>query len=555
MKKYILIVSTVIIALLTVVSCQDIDLLPIDDIADELFWKGSTDYAKAVNVLYHRTETFGDKDMDSDIAYAQAGNSTSNGTLSAPNSEDDWSKRFEDLRQCNVIIEKGESYEGDFSEIERYVAEARFFRAYTLWRLMKKYSDVQLITKPLSVDSPELFGARNPQNEVEDYILSELETIYSKLPRRSGLTADEAGRITQGSALALKARVALYAGTWAKYHQHRSDYTQLLDQAIKAAERVIDSKEYALFDGEGDNSYRYLFIDEGDDAPEEIFGSRYALDIRLHGTAHSVYWGWRGTPTKKLADMYLCKSTGLPIEHANSGFQGYQKIADEFTDRDPRMSQTIIMPGTAYINAQEGNDICSSAFTTRPETRTGYKLWKFMGEVTGRGSNQSTFDYHIIRYAEVLLILAEATFEKDGSISDDVLNKSINVVRSRKGVEMPPLTNQFVQSNGLNMQTEIRRERTIELAFEGFRRDDLRRWKTAETELLKAIMGIKYTGTEYEEQQALNDGYSGQIDANGFLVIEPESNRFFTAPKHYYYSVPMDELQLNPQLSPNNPGW
>ena len=555
MKKYILIVSTVIVALLTAMSCQDIDLLPKDNLPDPLFWKTPADYMKEVNQLYSRTESFDTKDADSDIGYELNSNNISNGTFSAPNSDGAWSDRFVDLRQCNIIIEKSESYEGSFSEIERYIAEARFFRAYTHWRLMKKYNDVPILTKSLTVESPELYGGRSPRKEVEDFILSELEAIYTKLPKQSELRSDEIGRVTQGAALALKARVALFAGTWAKYHQHRPDYEQLLNQAIEAAERVIESGEYTLFEGKDEESYRYLFIDEGDDAPEEIFGSRYYDDIRVHGTAHAVYWGWRGTPTKKLADMYLCKTTGLPIEHPNSGFHGYEKIVDEFTDRDPRMNQTILMPGTPYKNAQHGPDICSSKFTTRPETRTGYKLWKFMGEVFGKPSDKDSYNYHIIRYAEVLLILAEATYEKDGSISDDVLNKSINVVRSRKGVEMPPLTNRFVTENGLNMQTEIRRERTVELAFEGFRRDDLRRWKTAETEMKKAIRGIKYTGTEYEEQQALNDGYSGQIDENGFLVIEPASNRFFTAPKHYYYSLPLDEMYLNPNLAPNNPGW
>jgi hypothetical protein len=510
---------------------------------------------KEVNQLYDRTETFGTKDADSDIGFELNTNNVSNGTFSAPNSDDEWTDRFVDLRQCNTIIEKSESYEGDFSEIERYVAEARFFRAYTYFRLMKRFNDVPLLLKPLTVESPELYSGRNPQQEVEDFILSELEAIHAKLPKRSELQPNEAGRVTQGTALALKARVALFAGTWAKYHQHRADYQTLLEQAIQAAQRVIESREYTLFESRDDESYRYLFIDEGDDAPEEIFGSRYADDIRVHGTAHSVFWGWRGTPTKKIADMYLCKTTGLPIEHPNSGFHGYERIADEFADRDPRMSQTILMPGTAYRNAQHGPDICSSKFTTRPETRTGSKLWKFMGEVFGKPSDKDAFDYHIIRYAEVLLILAEATYEKDGSISDEALDRSVNVVRSRRGVEMPPLTNRFVQDNGLNMQTEIRRERTVELAFEGFRRDDLRRWKTAETELKKAIMGIKYTGTEYEEQQALNDGYSGLIDADGFLVIESEGNRFFTVPRHYYYSVPLDELYLNPALMPNSPGW
>jgi hypothetical protein len=551
MKKYIL----SIITLLIMAGCQDMDLLPKDNLSDQLFWKTPADYMKEVNQLYSRTETFGTKDTDSDIGFELNTNNVGNGTFSAPNSDSEWSDRFVDLRQCNTIIEKSESYEGNFAGIERYVAEARFFRAYTHWRLMKKFNDVPVLTQSLTIESPELYSGRTPQKDVEDFILSELEAIYAKLPKQSELNSSETGRVTQGAALALKARVALHAGTWAKYHQHRTDYQQLLDQAIQAAQRVIDSKEYTLFEGEDAESYRYLFIDEGDNASEEIFGSRYSDDIRVHGTAHSVFWGWRGTPTKKMADMYLCKTSGLPIEHSHSGFRGYERITDEFEDRDPRMSQTILMPGTPYRNAQHGPDVCSSKFTTRPETRTGYKLWKFMGEVFGKPSNKDSYDYHIIRYAEVLLILAEATFEKDGSISDDVLNKSINVVRSRKGVEMPPLTNRFVQDNGLDMQTEIRRERTVELAFEGFRRDDLRRWKIAESEMKKAIMGIKYTGTEYEEQQALNDGYSGLIDADGFLVIEPESNRFFIVPKHYYYSVPLDELYLNPNLAPNNPGW
>jgi hypothetical protein len=550
MKKYIITVSAFFFILL---GCQDINLLPKDDLPDDMFWKTPTDYMKAVNQLYSRTETFGTKDTDSDIAYELSGNTISNGTFSASNKDDDWGNRFGDLRQCNTIIEKSESYEGDFSGIERYVVEARFFKAYTYWRLMKKFNDAPILNKVLSINSPELYGNRKPQAEVEDFILSELEAIYTKLPLQSELTSDEKGRLTQGAALALKARVALFAGTWAKNHQHRTDYQQLLDQAIKAAERIIDSKEYTLFESEGNESYRQLFIDKGDDAPESIFANRYYKDIRMHSTAHSVFWGWRGTPTKKLADMYLCKSTGLPIHMSGSGFQGYATIADEYKNRDPRMSQTFIMPGTTFINAN-GPDSCVARFTTRPETRTGYKLWKFMGE-TKAGVNDATYNYHIIRYPEVLLILAEATFEKDGSISNEILNKTINLIRSRKGVEMPPLTNEFAQTNGLDMLTEIRRERTVELAFEGFRRDDLRRWKIAETELKQAIRGIKYKGTEYEDQKALNDGNPGLVDADGFLIVEPIGSRFFTAPKHYYYSVPLDELYLNPNLMPNNPGW
>lgn len=108
------------------------------------------------------------------------------------------------------------------------------------------------------------------------------------------------------------------------------------------------------------------------------------------------------------------------------------------------MKQTFLMPKTIYWSPQIGTDSCTASFTVRPETRTGYKLYKFMAE-TSNPSDKDAFDYHIIRYPEVLLILAEATFEKEGAISDELLNKTINVIRSRKGVEMPPLTNALLQ--------------------------------------------------------------------------------------------------------------
>jgi hypothetical protein len=346
----------------------------------------------------------------------------------------------------------------------------------------------------------------------------------------------------------------LFAGTWAKYHNHRTDYKDVLEQAIVAAEKVRTSGEYSLYEGSGAESYRYLFIEEGDDAPEAILSNRYFKDIRMHSQAHGVYWGQRGTPTKKLAEMYLCQSTGLPIDDPNSGFEGYSRMADEFKNRDPRMTQTFLTPGTTFLSPQDGKLVSAPGFETRPNTKTGYKLWKFMGEER-TGVNDSYYDYHIIRYAEVLLILAEATFEKDDKISNEVLNNTINVVRSRKGVEMPALTNEFVQANGLNMQTEIRRERTIELAFEGFRRDDLRRWKTAEAELVGALKGFRYKDSEYAELKVLDDESAKKLDENGFYIVEPETNRKFVAPKNYYYSLPLDETKLNPNLLPNNPGW
>src|SRR5665811_518616 len=124
-------------------------------------------------------------------------------------------------------------------------------------------------------------------------------------------------------------------------------------------------------------------------------------------------------------------------------------------------------------------------FSGSNATRTGYMIRKFLDETIEATQFQGEYDFKEFRYGEVLLILAEALYEQNGQISDADLDRTINVLRNR--VNMPALTNAFVTANGLNMLDEIRRERTVDLAFEGFRRDDLRRWKTAETLLPQAL--------------------------------------------------------------------
>lgn len=548
----------IILACNILFSCQDINLLPKESLSDPLFWKTQNDFKTAANYLYNIAldgyNTSYTLDYNSDICYALNANAESNGSWIALDSDPDWDNAYKYIRNANIIIEKYDSYNGDKSEIDRYKAEARFFRAYQYWKLVKRFGDVPLITKVLNVDSEELMGKRNSRIEVEDFILQELQEITSYLSLQNELQDIDKGRITSGAAWALRARASLFFGTWAKYHKHRNDINYLLEQAIISARKVIDSHQYGLFEEKGNDSYRYLFIEAGDDSKEDILSSRYYQNIRTHNASSLFAWGWNGTPTRKMADMYLCKD-GLPIDKS-SLFKGYQTINSEFENRDPRMSQTFLIPGTLYTDFEQGKPIteCPPKFSDRPETRTGYKLWKFIGEEKTQDT-QATYDYHIIRYAEVLLILAEATYEKDGYISDDVLNETINVLRSRTGINMPALTNSFAEKYQLNILTEIRRERCVELAFEGFRRDDLRRWKTAEKELKEPIKGIMYKGSEYETLNVLNSGNPGLTDEDGFLIVEPESERHFDANKHYLYSIPLMQLYLNPNLLPNNPGW
>jgi len=555
MKKYSFIL---LVMIFLGVSCtKDLDLSPQDTVTDAAFWKTAADFKLAANNLYPCLEGQGFNDTESDIAF-NVNNAVSNGTYQTSETSWDWTDAYIYIRRSNNILEKvdGSAIQ---DEVGIYKGEAFFFRAYNYWRLYRLFGGVPKITRMLDLDSPELFANRVSRSEIADLMLSDLEMAATNLPLQSELESADIGRITKGAADALRARVALYEGTWQKYHGGDNP-GKYFDIAIAASGSVIASGEYSLFTGKGAQSYRYLFIEEGDDSKECILDRRYQKDIQ--GQVYPALIQRIGyLPTKKLADMFLC-SDGLPVQQSPV-FMGYSTRVTEFENRDPRMTMTMVIPGTVTKQPSYANGVQSWPFYPQRNANTGYMLYKFMSENTfansmGESPNFS-FDNHLIRYAEVLLILAEARFEKDGVVSDVDLDQTINVLRARVG--MTALTNGFVGSNNLDMKTEIRRERTIELAFEGFRYDDLRRWKTAETELPMDIKGINLTQSNWKDPIVINGSnrnpYGGEgwtTDANGFIIAESSSGRFFDPMKHYLRPVPTKEILLNPNLE-QNPGW
>lgn len=529
--------------------CKKLDLTPKDQVSDASFWKKPADFQLAVNDFYYGLQgAHNYTDNNSDIAFGSGPNPVSNGSYLATANSAVWDNAYKYIRAVNYLLQKG-TESGLGTQIDRWTGEALFFRAYNYWNLVKSFGGVPKIDKVLDVTSPELYSQRSSQAEIINFILADLDNAINKLPEQNQLTADELGRVTRGAALALKARVALYMGTWAKYHA-QGDATPYLTTAIAAAEAMVTSGQYSVYTGMGADSYKYLFILQGDDSPEVILARRYYANRATHNWTREL-WFNAMVPTKNLADQYLSKD-GLPITQSPL-FQGYNTLVSEFQNRDPRMAMTFIVPGSTIFFEGGIMQPTYPGFSGSNATQTGYMLRKFLDETLDAAQFRGQYDFKEFRYAEVLLILAEALYEKNGSISDADLNRTINVLRNR--VNMPALTNAHVTTNGLNMLTEIRRERTVELAFEGFRREDLRRWKLAETVLPQAIRGVKFVGTEYQVRYPdLQVGVDIQVDANGFIIAEPAGSRQFQS-KHYLDPLPLQQIQLSQGTLTQNPGW
>ncbi len=535
---------------------KDLDLNPLDKVSDASYWKTPKDFQLFANDFYNGLQgAHNYTENNSDIAFGigtdpatNADNrSMSNGSYLASSSSPLWDNSYKYIRAANYLLQKAQE-SGLSTEIDRWAGEALFFRAYNYWNLVKSFGGVPKIDKVLDVTSPELYTTKSSQSEIINFILADLDDAISKLPLQSELTGDETGRVTRGAALALKARAALYMATWTKYHAE-GDPTNYFTDAISAAEEAIASNEYDLYTGMGADSYKYLFILQGDDSKEVILAKRYYANRITHNWTRELWFNYM-VPTKNLADLYL-STDGLPITESPL-FQGYNTLTSEFQNRDPRMAMTFVVPGSLVFKEQ-GFLPDFPGFLGSDATRTGYKIRKFLDETTEAANFAGQYDFKEFRYGEVLLILAEALYEKNSSISDADLGRTINVLRSR--VNMPALTNAFVTANGLNMLDEIRRERTVELAFEGFRRDDLRRWKLAETVLPQAIKGVKFVGTEYQTKYPdVKPGENIQVDQNGFIIAEPASDRQFL-PKQYLDPIPLQQIQLSKGTLQQNEGW
>lgn len=539
-------------ALLFALPACDVTRLPETSISDETYWNNESDLRFAANYMYtfipgweqtmpnNTMPGWSTEDVWSDDAYGTAPNPISDGSRLAPSTDAGFSQTYRLIRAANNIIEKAPRAAKTTSTavINRYIAEARFFRGWGYFLLVQRYGQVPMVLTTLTDQSPELYKAAATREELYQQIYSDLDYAAATLPSPTTLGTADYGRISNTAALAMKARAALFEGTRAKFHKY-GDPTTHLNTALAAARAVMDGKQHDLF---GDYFNLFQLAGEGRQNRENILVRQYGVSsadrVVTHNYFRAILEVGPMNPTKALADSYLL-TDGLPMGKSPLYTMPTASV-DVFKNRDTRMSATFFKRGDRSTPAKPVFDIAPIVFN-----RTGFAFRK-ASNFDDWNTSASTIDRPIIRYAEMLLIIAEATYELNGNITDALLDQTINRLRARGGVAK--LTNAFVTANGLDMREEIRRERRVEFAQEGFRYWDLIRWKTAEIELPKAVLGNYFFKSEFGTSTAV------LLTPDNYILVQNASTRKFDPARDYLFPIPLNEISLNDQLK-QNPGW
>lgn len=455
-------------------------------------------------------------------------NSTSAGAFEC------WSTHYERIRRENEFLRDAPKYREKFGEkwMDTRIAEVRFCRAYAYYLLCRVYGGVILRTE---VDGPEQNDkARSTEADCWDFIIEELKDLAPQLPQgnktENGDNWDDAnyGRATQQAAYGLLSRVALFAERWDVAAQAARD--------VEKCGGALDLTGYAnVFNGDLKSNKEILF---GVDFEQDVITHRYDAYVRPSGDAkalgtsalYSVFF-----PTSELADSYEM-ADGTPFSWETHG-------SDPYTGREPRFYATILYNGASwmgrtiesYVGGADGFKEYENSKSANT-TVTGYYLRKYLKD--GDKSWITAYSAQtciLIRYAEVLLNKAEALAELSWDQNSVEALQALNDVRGRVG-----LPSRQTASKEEFMEF-VRHERMVELAGEGFRYWDLRRWRLAEEVINgKNVHGVKITKTD--------SGFNYEhVDADN-------GNKRIFYDRYYHFAIPESERSKNP-LCDNNQGW
>ncbi|MBI9061115.1 MAG: RagB/SusD family nutrient uptake outer membrane protein [Marinilabiliaceae bacterium] len=495
-------------------------------------------------------------------------------------SEEFYERPYIRIRRVNIMLDNLETSSMEPADKDHWRSVGLFFRAYEYYKLMNLYGDVIWVENELTdADAGILYGPRTPRDEVAANILRDLTWAEEHIKPEG----DGANTINTHVVNFLISRFGLFEGTWRKYHA-LGDSQKYLVACISASQKLMAAFPQLhpnfdeVFNSEslaGVNGIvlyrRYI---------EDVMHSRMSTDFRSSNSSYDI--------TRKGVDKFLCKD-GQTV-HNSPSFGGYTDKYAEFRNRDDRLyfttpppykvnvSQNINWTHTGVPEEQEyfsvmeeisdelhktlpdlnwsGNVVAEVPhFEPKPYNKTkatGYRIWKHYNQLnTGRSSSDFA-DAPIFRMGEILLNYAEAMFET-GAFDQSVADVTINKLRARGRVADMLVANVDANFDPTGDATvdpvlfEIRRERAVELMGEGFRRDDLRRWKKMEyaTEMK---LGRWVKQSDYKINIKIQDNA-----AEGFAQFVTGTPPMF--PEHYYlFPLPSDQIELNPQLL-QNPVW
>ena len=542
MKKYLSIIAAALL-MGSFSSCSDfLDRYPLEELSDESFWKTEKDAEMAVSNLYNVLPTWDtDEAINSDDAVhgiKWAAGNQSKGVYDP--SDYGWSGEYGYIRQANLILEKIREMDLSEDAYKKLEGQARFFRAYTYFTLIRSFGAVPYIDKPLELTDVENI-TRTPKDEVYAKVMEDFDIAIANLPVQWDET--NSGRITKGAAMAMKARAALYYNNW--------------ETAMTEAKNVMDLGQYELYDKDNTGRYKELFWEVADGCDEFILSVQFNAPTRTH---YLIGWecfptlGWGGlNPTQSLVDAFE-DINGAPI--ANSTIYD---STNPFANRDPRLEVNVLHDGeTMYGVTIKVAPLSSSGNTGIGQhgdaTATGYYQQKWLDpsidpQSTGWDMGK---DWVVIRYAEVLLTYAEAKNEL--SPLDPSAFDAVNQVRRRVG--MPDLQNTDpTKPTYCGTQDDLRKriwnEWRVEFALEGGKRQwDIRRWGIAKDVLNAPFEGLRYT---------LVDDPNAPKGDNGKKCILYVGEPLKLAGSHYedhnyLLPIPQTEIDLNPKLE-QNPGY
>lgn len=531
-------------------ACDDDFLvtLPQDEISDAIFWQTERDFTMAVNAVYRSTldtdqfffdgtsdQLYSKKDWTVNHAYAMGHQDATSGWSAGI-----WDRLYTGISRANEVLNKLEVSEADLStefkaEIE---AQARFLRGYFYHELLWLYGGVPLYTKVPTIEEARE-ASRATREEVIAFVLADLNAAAQVLPEK--WSDSEYGRATRGAALAYAARAALYEASHQKYAEgNAARADELFRTAANAAQEVMNLGVYSLYP-----NYRDLFTYAGEGSAEVIFDYQH-----VQGVNGWSAWNWFAPhsmggvvdihPTREYVDEFRMID-GLTIDESPLYDptppviqNGAVVSLGMYADRDPRLYASVIFPGATfngvvfnpYPDSPTADHLDRSNFNN---TETGFVMKKYVDPEDQTERNNSGLNIIKMRYADVLLMYAEAKIEL-GEWADPTVEAALNQIRDR--VDMPDveLTS---QAQAIEL---VRNERAVELGTEGLRLPDIRRWAIAED-----VMPGQPAGMD--------------IWQNGEIVtVFGTWQRSFAAPRDYLWPIPVGERDLNENLA-QNPGY